>query len=62
MKRIALAALLGALVATPSFAVLPNTGVPGQPAASGGVDPACPTERIPGAPDDSVFILHVDRG
>ena len=67
MKCIGLAAFLGALVATPSFAVRPNTDMPGEPVASRGgavnwssygVDPAGLTGLIPGAPDISVFILH----
>ena len=71
MKYIALAAFLGALIATPSFAAMPSTDMPGDPVASGGgavswkshgVDPAGLTESIPGAPDVSVFVLHVNTG
>ena len=71
MKRIALAAFLAAFIATPSFGVVPSSDMRGEPVASGGgtvnwksqgVDPAGLTELVPGAPDISVFILHVVRG
>jgi hypothetical protein len=70
MKYIVVAAVLGALIATQSFGALPNTDLPGEPEASyggtvewksHGLDVAGLAESIPGAPDISVFILHLDR-
>jgi hypothetical protein len=69
MKYIAAAAVLGALIATPSFGALSNTDLPEPEASSGatvewkshGLDIAGLARSIPGAPDISVFILHADR-